>query len=523
MATYLRPGVFVEETLQPLTDPTADATDSIAAFVGTSAKGGPTTPTLVTSWSRFQALYGDIRNTTDDLAYGVYQFFNNGGGQCYVVRAVNTNAVAASLSLNDADSDGAGTDTAEATLTVTAKAAGTWASDPNSNSRVFVTVQAGQNAGRFDLIIEVGTGTTLLAREQFLDLTLDPADARYALSIVNSPASGSSYVTLTKVGVFGTDTSVGFNGNPAVLARTPLTGGSDGTGSPDLYAATQLLDSSVNSILDVNLPGVSDSTVLTNVINWAEARGDRFIVVDVPKPGPTDTAATAATAATTLGAALPKSSYAAVYGPWTYITDPAGGASGAQRLTAPGGAVLGQYSRTDATRGVQKAPAGVETALRVVNLTHTFSDTQLDTLNQANINVIRSLPGAGFCIFGARTQSVKTTDRYVNIRRSLMSIRRGLVSVTRFAVFEPNDELLWATLDSIAEQYLLGLYSLGVLRGSSQDQAFYVKCDSENNTDPGVAAGVVVIEVGVAVSSPAEFVVLRIGQFSGGSSVDENA
>jgi phage tail sheath protein FI len=147
----------------------------------------------------------------------------------------------------------------------------------------------------------------------------------------------------------------------------------------------------------------------------------------------------------------------------------------------------------------------------------------LDTLNQANVNVIKSIPGAGFCIFGARTLAKNSPDRYINIRRALISLKRGVVGQTRFAVFQQNDENLWDTLRAVTEQYLTTQFQTGVLRGNTPDQAFYVKCDSDNNPASSIAAGVVVVEVGVALASPAEFVVIRIGQFDGGSTVDEIA
>lgn len=521
MATYLRPGVYVEETLQPLTDPALASGDSIAAFVGTSAKGGPIGPTLITSWSQYQALFGDIRGSQDDLAYGVFSYFNNGGSRAYVVRAVNNDATAAALTLNDPDSDAAGSDTAEPALTVTATAPGVWASAATSTSRIFVTVQT-SGVGRFDLVIEVGAGSTLLAREQFLDLTLNPADPRNAVAVVNSPTVGSKYVRLTMPGVWGDDTTVGTHGNPAPVSKAPLTGGTDGTGSPDLFAAAQRLDD-LDAILNVNVPGCADSAILTNVINWAEASGDRFVVIDGPKPLSTDTPADIATALATLAGTLPKSSYAAIYGPWVYITDPAAGVPGALRLVAPGGSVLGQYVRIDVTRGVYKAPAGTETSLRALQVAARFTDTQLDSLNQVNVNVIRSVPGVGFCIMGARTLNSGTPDRYINVRRGLIALKRGVINITRFAVFEPNDTILWSTIEAVVSQYLTTQYQIGALRGDVPSQAFYVKCDAEINTPSTVNAGTVAVEVGVALASPAEFIVIRIGQFDGGTTVAETA
>jgi phage tail sheath protein FI len=265
---------------------------------------------------------------------------------------------------------------------------------------------------------------------------------------------------------------------------------------------------------------VADASVLTNTINWAEAQGNVFVVVDGPKPGPTDTPATMATALTTLEAGLPASSHAAIYGPWLYVQDRK--VTGALRLTAPGGSVLGQYARNDVTRGVQKAPGGVGTALRgVIDVAARFDNGTLDTLNQKQVNVIRSLPGAGICIMGVRTLSTGMPDRYINIRRSLMFIERDLVNLTRFGIFETNDSDTWDSIAAVISQYLTTQFQIGMLQGDTPDQAFFVTCDSTNNDTASVNAGVVNVDVGVALNSPAEFIVIRIGQFDGGTTVTE--
>lgn len=513
MTTYSRPGVFVEETLLPLAQPAASTSDSVAAFVGKYANG-PIGPTSVTSWRQFLALFGGL-DRTSDLGYAVFDFFNNSGSQCYVVRAVATDATKAQVTLKDAGTLAAEASAPKNVLDVTARAPGAL------NPEVYVTVNAGTN-GRFDLVVEVGQGSSLVARETFLDLSLDPNDSRNALTIVNSSTIGSKYVTLaidaTQSGkVFGTD-----YGNPASVSATALTGGSNGTATPDLYAATQTL-SQVDANLAVNLPGESDSAVLTDVVNWAVSQGNVFVVVDGPKPGPTDTASTYATALTTLAGGLPEASQAAVYGPWLFITDP-GSPNGALRLTAPGGAVLGQYAHNDVTRGVQKAPAGVGSALKgVINAAFQFDGATLDSLNTAQVNVIRQVPGFGFCIMGGRTLNKGMPDRYINIRRSLMFIERDLVNLTRFAVFEVNDSDTWDNIRAVCEQYLNTQFQAGVLSGDTPDQAFFVICDDTINDAASVNAGQVNVEVGVALNSPAEFIVIRIGQFDGGSNVTDTA
>lgn len=509
MATYQRPGVFIEESLQPLADPALGAGDFVAAFVGTSIRGGPVGPTLVSSWTQFQSLFGDIRSSPDDLHYAVWQFFSNGGHLAYIVRGINTDATAASLSVNDTQVVPA------PTLKVTATSPGIWSSDTTSPTRIFVTILPATGGGRFDLTIEAGTGGGLLAREQFVDLTLDPADGRNALAIVNSPTVGSRYI---KLDVLGTWTGV--TNNPAATTTAPLVGGTEGTGSPDLVAAAKKLES-VDSVLTLNLPGVTAGTPLTDVINWAAPRSNIFVVVDGPKPSATDTAVEVAATMTTFVGSLPRSTYAAVYGPWLYLADPASGVPGAMRLTAPGGGVVGQYVLTDTSRGIHKAPAGIDTALKGVLGVHSrFLESQLDTLNTAGVNVIRQITGAGFCIMGARTLNLRMPDRYVNVRRALISLSKSLRDITRFAIFEPNNSALWGQIEVVVEQFLIAQMQSGLLKGSTPATAYFVKCDAENNPPASQNAGIVNVEVGVAVNSPAEFVIIRIGQYDGGATTD---
>lgn len=512
MATYQRPGVFIEESLQPLADPAVGSGDYVAAFVGVSTRGGPVGPTLVSSWTQFQSLFGDIRTSPDDLHYGVWQYFSNGGHLAYIVRGVNPNAVAGSLTINDTEG------TPAPTLKVTASSPGAWASDATSPTRLYITIQPSTDTSRFDLIIEAGTGGGLLAREQFVDLTLDPADGRNALAIVNSPTVGSQYVDLASLGTW-----TGATNNPASATKAPLTGGTEGTGTPDLVAAAQKLEALAN-VITLNLPGVSSGTVLTDVINWAAPRTNIFVVVDGPKPAATDGAAEVSAAMTTFVGSLPKTSYAAVYGPWLYLADPASSVPGAMRLVAPGGAVVGQYALTDTSRGVFKAPAGLDTGLKGVLGVHAqFTETQLDTLNQAGVNVIRQMVGAGFCIMGARTLNTRMPDRYVNIRRSLISLSKSLRDITAFAIFEPNNSSLWEQIEVVVTQYLVAQMQSGLLKGSIPENSFYVKCDAENNQPASQNAGIVNVEVGVALNSPAEFIIIRIGQFDGGATTEITA
>lgn len=514
MTTYSRPGVFVEETLNPLAAPSTDTSDSIAAFVGVSSKGGPLGPILITSWTQYQGLFGDLRGAeSNDLGYAVYSFFNNGGSQCYVTRAVNTGATDASVTLNDTNATPA--------LTLTATSPGVWAADPNTG--ILVTVQqksATNDTSRFDLIVQLGSGATMIAREQFPDLTLDPADGRYAPSIINSATIGSKYVSAAAAtGSFGSVAPA--YGNPASVSLVPLTGGSDGTGTPDVVAAAETLDS-VDNVLLVNVPGLSDTTSLSTLVNWAAASLKRFIVIDAPKPASTDKNSDVFTAGQAFVQALPPSSFCAVYGPWIESQDPASTAVGVTRLTAPGGAVLGQYARNDALRGVQKVPAGITSTIKAVAPFVRFTSTQLDGLNQIGYNVIRTVPGSGLCIMGGRTTDPSTAGKYVNVRRTLMYLESALSNLTQFAVFENNDPTTWESIDAILSQFLTTFWQGGGLKGSTAAEAFFVTCDGTNNSAADIASGNVNVDVGVALESPAEFIVIRIGQVDGTLTVTDS-
>jgi phage tail sheath protein FI len=510
MTVYKRPGVYIGETLTPLAQTATTPGESVAAFVGTSKQGGPLAPTLVSSFSQYVATYGGFGDTSDLLPFAVYQFFNNGGNGAYIVRAAASDAVAASVTLEDTET------TPKDTLKITAISPGAWGNE------VFVDITAGTSgSGRFDLFVYVGGATAAYLKERFTDVSLDPSDSRNAQALINSPVTGSSFIRVQSLLATAWDPSHA----PAVETGIPLAGGSEGVAAIDLATATQRLEV-VEDNLVLNLPGVTNATVLNPIIEWAEGQGTVFVVVDGQKATSADNSSSYALSLqgmSTGGSAIRSSSYAAIYGPWLIVNDPATAASGSARLLPPGGAVLGQYSRTDASRGVQKPPAGIDTVLRgVLDVQFRFSNADQDALNVAGVNVIKSLPGTGFVIYGARTLSVGMPDRYVSVRRSLMLIKKGILDATRFAVFEPNDQILWDQVNAVISQYLLTMMQTGVLAGSTPDQAYFVVCDATNNTAASVANGVVNISVGVALQTPAEFIVIEIGQYSGGSSATDS-
>jgi phage tail sheath protein FI len=137
----------------------------------------------------------------------------------------------------------------------------------------------------------------------------------------------------------------------------------------------------------------------------------------------------------------------------------------------------------------------------------------------APVNAIRFISGSGIVVMGARTLQAGYASMYVPVRRSLIYLEKALVDVTNFAIFEPNDTVLYRRLTAIVGSFLNNFWRQGGLRGATADQAFFVLCDTTNNTLQSVEAGQVNIQVGIALQRPAEFVVINIGQFDGGATV----
>lgn len=410
------------------------------------------------------------------------------------------------------------TGTAVPLLKMTASAVGAW-----GNTIYVDIVDSNTTQGRVSLIVYVGGYGNAFIQERFVDMSMNRTDPRYLVSMVNSTVLGSKYIHATDIGTYTTWTTAQ---TPQDQTNVALTGGSDGSATPSLLTAVQSL-STIQQNLDLNLPGVSDTSILNPVIAWTSAQPNIFTVVDTPPATigadgvtPNESATVNSYLAMVVGSAqITPTASAAVYGPWLQVADPTSSIPGATRTLPPGGAVLGLYSQTDATSGVQKAPAGVSIPLqRVLGVELPFQNVNLDTLNTNNVNVNRFVSGYGFCVMGARSLLQNLPSRYVSIERTLMNIQLTLNTITQFAVFENNNSALWSRLDSVVSQYLQGIWQGGMLQGDTADQAFFVECDSGNNTATTIAAGEVHVTVGLALNTPAEFVVIDINQMSSSTS-----
>lgn len=490
-----RPGVYVTESV--LTTPIAGEPAAAAAgALVAPLPSGPSTPQLVTSWYQFSELYGGM-NTSYDATFAANMFFRTGGRELYVSRVVKSDAVAASVNLKTSDST--------TWITFTAKGKGAY----GNNLRLAITqnvtglydISVLQDAGVADTIASGAVTANAdddIVLETFTNLNLG---VHLDQTVINIFTVRSQYISAAwNVSAAGKTIT-------STLATLPLAGGSDGTsGTLDYTTALNALDS-VDRTLVLFMPNVVDTTTVSAAIAKAEAK-KWFVVLDT-NPGITPAQAV------TYAGTVTSTTYAAVYYPQLWIADPTNASRDAIRLVPPSGAVVGTYLSTDATYGVFKSPAGIDTALTgIVAVERSLTSTELDSLNNDTtpVNAIRVVAGVGPAIMGARTLKQTTAARYVNIRRSLTFLDREMRNRLEFAVYRNNDALLWNQMKTVLDSFLVGFWNAGGLRGGTKAQAYYIKIDSENNSPSDVANGVVNVEVGVALQYPAEFIKVKLTQ-----------
>jgi phage tail sheath protein FI len=207
--------------------------------------------------------------------------------------------------------------------------------------------------------------------------------------------------------------------------------------------------------------------------------------------------------------------YAAFYYPWVKVYDPD---LRDYVLIPPSGAIAGVYARTDIERGVHKAPANVAVT-GMADMERNLTDTEQESLNLQGINVIRSLPGRGMLVWGARTVASDPTWKYVNVRRLFIHLEESISKGTRWVVFEPNNEKLWASVKQAITDFLIQEWKGGALLGRTQEEAFFVRCDRTTMTQNDLDNGRFVVIVGVAPIKPAELMAFRVGQWKEGSEI----
>jgi phage tail sheath protein FI len=535
MATYLTPGVYVEEIPSP-NKPIEGVSTSTAAFIGLAPAGPLNEPVEIANWSQFVNVFSDPAHPKAGpflegayLAHAVRGFFLNGGNLCWVVRVGGEGDVQAELpaALKDKPALPAGEDEdrpiafqaiakedagadvrLELTLDPPKPKAIEQANDGKQGSgqqeaaKGAVQPQPETQADTYTLVVSSGSRHERYAGVTAAELTeqVNKESELIELKVpdgAQAPVQGKYNLSAAAVAVKD-------------VAKQAV-GEIEGTGAKreGLGSLVALEDVSIVCVPDAVAIAGEDEKMLTaiqtSVIAHCEDMEDRVAVLDTPKDMEPSEALT-----WRMSTAGYNSKQATLYWPWLEVMDPL---NKVPMLVPPCGHVAGVWARTDATRGVHKAPAN-EGILGITGLGYRIADAQQGELNRSGLNCIRSFPGAGIKVWGARTLSNDPEWRYLNVRRLFNYISDSIRQGTQWAVFEPNDERLWMQLQIAVSNFLTLSWRSGALFGATPEQAFFVKCDSETNPPEVRDAGQVITEIGIAPVKPAEFVIFRISQYT---------
>jgi uncharacterized protein len=473
------------------------------------------------SFDDYERIFGGLYRSSfidSHVAYAVNQFFLNGGADAYVVGLKPRYVDRTVSNLPDEDIKAAEgtlsgikftakqlTDVVKMTITITPAPGG-----PNNLADIFVAHGSDTEIFR-GVKVAAGDPTTNTDKD-FIHNRLK--DARL---VSVAPATGGQYPSSYSTGLRPLELA----GMPAPTTLTSWTTFKAGHFTAVFDANSSLDKVDIFNILAV--PGTSDAAVWASAIAFAE-RKRAFYILDPPPNVSADGAGGALTTIQTImeGGTVPTGSpNGAFYYPHLKSNDPL---TGNVISLPPSGFVAGIYARTDTKRGVWKAPAGLETS--IINTTGVveegrMTDMRQGTLNPLGVNVIRSFPGVGTVIWGARTTVTNVQSfqqwRYVPVRRTALFIEQTLLRNLGWVVFEPNDEPLWSAIRLTVENFMLSLFRQAAFQGATPSEAFLVKCDKTTTTQTDIDNGIVNIVVGFRPLKPAEFVIIKIAQLAGQS------
>jgi phage tail sheath protein FI len=534
-AALTYPGVYIEEIPSGVRTITGVAT-SITAFVGRARRGPVDAPVRIQSQAEFARVFGGLWQPST-LGYAVGHFFQHGGGDALIVRAFNGSQADNTATLTLATSDGGG---GTGTLLLEAANPGTW------GDRLRVTADHDTsdpgNALLFNLLIEEldqPGGSNVVASELHRNLVTDPTSPRFIDNLLAEQSDLLRVRTSAPTDQGATDGSVSV-ANPDGTATAAGTLGGDGSdlGDSDVIPTDTMAIANregmyaleaadlFNLLCIPPLTRANDSSADIPGSAWANAarycQERRALLLIDPPTGwrdvadATDSSSGINNLRSDVGNAYARN--AAVYFPRLRSADPL--AENRLAEFAPCGAVAGIIARTDAQRGVWKAPAGLDAAFSgIQGFTYTMTDAQNGSINPLGLNALRSFPVAGRLVWGARTlagaDQLASEWKYLPVRRLALFLEESLFRGTQWVVFEPNDEPLWSQIRLNIGAFMQNLFRQGAFQGSSPREAYFVKCDRETTTQNDIDRGIVNIVVGFAPLKPAEFVVIQIQQIAG--------
>ncbi|MCP5086608.1 MAG: phage tail sheath family protein [Rhodobacteraceae bacterium] len=524
---YKHPGVYIEHVPSNALSIEAAST-SVTAFIGHTSRGNRVRadsgkPIFISSLTQYASKFGppgggnggifDKGSSADQFGQAINMFYANGGSKAYIVPVANSAGTASTATINfKTDFEAVETNFE---LVLTANSPGTWA------DKLMVTLSDDGIAGEYKLEIGIQTADSLAEAdltlkefetvlESFTGLSLDPNSGQY----LEPQVDGSSTLVTASL------TNGGGAGHADLPLNLEVAGGAD-TATPNSTnfkdACARLRDYRDISIMV--LPGLNwtnNKVSYDAAIAHAEYMQNRMVIVDPVAPA-TSKLETPNDVKTT---GFPTSPYTALYYPYLTVQNPYHDPETAANLPAKfdvgaAGAAAGLWGRIDGTRGVWKAPAGLEATVRGSLGPNLLIGNDLqDNLNEWGVNCIRSIIGPSV-IWGGRTLATKSKPqyRYIPVRRTQNMIGESLYGALQAVVFEPNDHKLWSALRASVGDFMDGLHRAGAFQGAKASDAYFVNCGLGSTMTQGdIDGGIVRVVVGFAPLKPAEFVVVQIQQ-----------
>jgi len=540
LATY--PGVYVQEIPSGVHTITGVAT-SITAFIGSALRGPDDMPVTINNFGDFERIFGGLW-VGSTLGYAVRDFFLNGGGQAIVVRlynpetGANPTPPASKMKVGD--------------FRFVAASKGAWGANLRATIDTAVSADVAAQLGLtsadlFNLTVTaVDASGAIVTREVFRNLSVKDSAARVD-NVLRTQSSllrwDGTWPPNPLPGIAASDDDVTkaqkqLAANPQDAgAQAALTAAKQAMAASNGIALTMtdnftpagaqqnkrglfaLERANIFNLLCIppyTAAGDVDAALVAQAAAYCEQR--RAMLLVDPRSDWVDTSTAISKFTGTPDAVGTRSKNAALFFPRLRYPNPLH--NNQIEDFVPCGAVAGVFARTDAARGVWKAPAGLEATVNGVSQVKVpLTDAENGQLNQLGINCIRTFPLAGSVVWGARTlrgaDQLADEYKYIPVRRTALYIESSLYQGLQWAVFEPNDEPLWAQIRLNVGAFMQNMFRQGAFQGSTPRDAYFVKCDKETTTQNDVNLGVVNVIVGFAPLKPAEFVIITIQQMAG--------
>lgn len=523
------PGVYIQEVPSGVHTIMGVST-SMTAFVGQAKKGDVNKPIVVHSFSDFNRIFGGLWEKST-MSFAVQQYFLNGGTEAIIVRVVHidpetsaSTAKTAEIRLDPLQTSGS-TDQ----LTLEAASPGSW----GKNLRVSVNYDTSEgdidNSDRklFNLIVRdpapgdiddrkvdlKGTGTGDI--EILRNLSLDKNSPSFITRVLEQQSKYLRVKNLpegmpipNEVDYKAAEDNSGNDGDDITDSDIWVEG--------DKKGVRALEDADIFNLLCLPPPTFETDLDPNTYAEAAKYCGNRRAMLLVDFPSGSTTPALALNDAKGFSA-LPGEN-AAIFFPRIKMANQL--KNNLLYTFTPCGAIAGVFARTDSQRGVWKAPAGIDAKIfGVSELSYTMTDGENGELNPLGINCLRTFPTIGTVVWGSRTMkgadALASEWKYIPVRRMALFIEESLYRGTKWVVFEPNDEPLWAQIRLNVGAFMHNLFRQGAFQGKTPKEAYLVKCDKETTTQDDINRGIVNILVGFAPLKPAEFVIIKIQQLAG--------